>query len=215
MTTRVFIDTFRVSADPTVYDTERDNVRIHSWVDVGPKTCALVMVDVWATHPDDGWAAREDANVKNFLAPALVAARKAGFVIIHAPSDPNISYGLHPLVQKRVGEYMLTNGGATNTAEISNIFAAKTVRHVFYAGYATNKCFYDKPQGLIPVWKKQQAAGQPQIFLIMSDCTIAVEAAETLDEELLRRAYTINMAMLPGIGMCSNAQFLAAFPSEC
>ena len=50
------------------------------------KETALVLVDVWNLHYVDSWIARATEVAKTKIVPAMEAARKAGMMIIHAPS---------------------------------------------------------------------------------------------------------------------------------
>jgi nicotinamidase-related amidase len=47
---------------------------------------ALVLVDVWDTHVIASHAARSAQIAREFIAPAVVAAREAGIAVVHAPS---------------------------------------------------------------------------------------------------------------------------------
>jgi hypothetical protein len=50
-----------------------------------PARSALILIDVWATHPVADWDARAQANVREHLLPLLRCCRQAGLTIVHAP----------------------------------------------------------------------------------------------------------------------------------
>jgi hypothetical protein len=49
---------------------------------------ALVLVDVWDTHPVASHLARTDEITRTCIVPVVRAARQAGMTIVHAPSPP-------------------------------------------------------------------------------------------------------------------------------
>jgi nicotinamidase-related amidase len=57
------------------------------WEERIPLTqAALVLVDVWDTHVIASHAARTAQIARDFIAPVMAAARRAGMAVVHAPS---------------------------------------------------------------------------------------------------------------------------------
>lgn len=85
---------------------------------------ALVLIDVWNVHHIDSYVEREEEAIRQYLLPALAAARQAGVTVVHAPS-PRITprydvYGTRaeedepawppPAFRARSGEYEVFAG---------------------------------------------------------------------------------------------------------
>ena len=62
---------------------------------VQPSRAALILCDIWDKHWCDG-ASDRTAEIAKRTAPVVEAARKAGFLIIHAPSDTMKYYADSP-----------------------------------------------------------------------------------------------------------------------
>jgi nicotinamidase-related amidase len=54
-------------------------------VSIPARETALVLVDVWARHYVDSYLARAEEIVRTRIVPAVVAARRAGVSVVHAP----------------------------------------------------------------------------------------------------------------------------------
>ncbi len=51
------------------------------------REAALVLVDCWNAHYCQSWAARADELIETRIVPVVRAARKAGLIVIHAPTS--------------------------------------------------------------------------------------------------------------------------------
>ena len=56
---RLKVRDFQVANDPEEFDTEQDGHYVQKEIEVPISKLALILIDVWAEHPNDGWAERE------------------------------------------------------------------------------------------------------------------------------------------------------------
>jgi hypothetical protein len=105
-------------------------------------TTALVMVDVWnSTDP-----VLLD-NYEHRLLPLLAAARKLGFLVVHAPSEgPLLSN-----ITVEAGELLVTGTdgeeGSPSRCDVAMKNTTRNIKHILLTGYDTNMCMIDKPCG--------------------------------------------------------------------
>ncbi len=159
---------FQQSVKTEDYDTERDGFYEFRTLNLLTDEIALILIDVWAYHPNDGFMARQEENVRNRIVPLLQAARDLGIVVIHAPHGNPI----HPEVHPRDGEIVLNE---YDYITVFNNLRNRGIKTLIYAGYASNMCVLVRPIGII------QAKGQNFDVILVRDATIAVEAPESLD----------------------------------
>lgn len=187
--------------------TERDNRYVDGVVNFEPATSALLLIDVWAHHPNEGWMARADQNIREFLAPAVEAARNSGLTIIHAPTNQAV----HPVVGVKEGEYVIdSSNGVDDGIEVQELFQRLGVRTAFLAGYATNLCLTFKPAGGYYVWLREGARVR---MILLEDSTIAFEMPDTLEQELSRKVFTSLYKMFAG-GTATNESLFRALASD-
>ena len=77
---------YRVYTDPDTPCEEANFHFVEKGLPVPVEQSALVLVDVWAVHYIDSWLDRARAVTRESIVPALSAARKAGMLVVHAPS---------------------------------------------------------------------------------------------------------------------------------
>jgi nicotinamidase-related amidase len=83
---RLVLRTYQRQPEPGI-PAEEVNFHYEEWPVVIPvRQAALVLVDVWDTHHIDSHAARTAEITRTRIAPAVAAARRAGVVLVHAPS---------------------------------------------------------------------------------------------------------------------------------
>lgn len=161
---------FKQSVEPSRFDTERDSSFTFKVMHLPVRETAVVLIDVWASHPNDGWLERESQNVKDKVVPLLKAARSAGLLIIHAPHG----HSIHPLAKPHPGEVVL------NDYDADVVYAQlkrKGIKNLIYAGFASNWCVLGRPIGII------EASKRGFNIVLVRDASIAVETPESLDGE--------------------------------
>lgn len=192
------------AVNPDKFDTESDNRYVQRVFTVDPRKSALILIDVWASHPNDGWLARANRNIQEYLGPAVDAARRAGMTIIHAPTNQRIN----PRIGVLSGEFIIDSQNPIDDgAEVLTILRARGIKTVFYAGYATNACMVGKGASLMHVFFKA-----PDLqYVLLQDATIAFEMPDTLEHETTKKAFLIFAMMLGGsnVAMTTNDNFFA------
>jgi nicotinamidase-related amidase len=77
---------YRVYTDPGIPCVEQNFHHVERSLPVPMEQAALVLVDIWSTHYIDSWLARAADVTQTKIVPVLDAARRAGMLVIHAPS---------------------------------------------------------------------------------------------------------------------------------
>ena len=168
---------FQVANDPEKFDTELDGHYVQKEIEVPISKLALILIDVWAEHPNDGWAERERMNIETKLAPLVNAAREHGMLIVHSPHGRAI----HPLVSPLPNEVVVD--GPYERDELVQVLRKKGIQYLLYAGYATQMCVLHRPTGIIEMWKH----GWANRIILVRDATIAIEAPWSLEGELTHK----------------------------
>ena len=176
--TREFVDSVNEEAE----DTELDATYAYHCERLDLARTALVLIDVWQSHPNDGWMKRAQKNISERIIPLVQLARENGLRIIHAPHGRAIADG----VGTRTNELHLDKVGIATTESFDTWLQSQGITTLIYAGYASNWCVLHRPVGII----RMKLRGYR--VLIVRDCTIAIEMPETLQGEWANRV-TINM----------------------
>ena len=77
---------YRVYTDDDVPCREQNFDFVEQTLPLPAAQTALVLVDVWATHYIDSWLQRAADITKAHIVPMMAAARRAGVLVVHAPS---------------------------------------------------------------------------------------------------------------------------------
>jgi nicotinamidase-related amidase len=169
---------FYQSVDDKGFDTEEDGKYVEYEISVPISQIALILIDVWADHPNDGWRERERKNIQERLLPLVEAARKSGMLIVHSPHGRPIHPSVKPLPQEVVVD------GENEQSELLALLRKRQIKYLLYAGYATNMCVLTRPTGIIEMAR----AGYAGRIILVRDATIAVEPPEFLKSELAHKA---------------------------
>lgn len=180
-TIQLNVRTFRAAEDPEVYDTERDSTYKYQRFEVDLRRSALVLIDVWADHSNEGWIERARQHTTQKLLPLLKLARKNGMTVFHAPHRRAIATSMRPLE----GEINLDHARLATTESFHRFLHNMGINTLLYAGYASNWCVLNRPVGII----RMSQLGYS--IILIRDCTIAFETPETLDGEWANKV-TIN-----------------------
>ena len=163
--TRVIV----TATDNDTYDTEMGSYYEYQDEDINLDNTAIILVDTWAYHQNDGWSERLEDNLKNKIAPLLTLARKYGMTIIHAPTNHEISDIVAPIEGELV---------ESNPDKLTKYLERNNISTLIYAGYASNMCLLTKPAGIF----NMKYLGYD--IILLRDCTIAFELPYTLENEL-------------------------------
>ena len=202
----ISLNTRRISlaVDPVNFDAENDSIYNYGAESIDPAKAALVIIDPWASHPNDGWAARAVANMQSHLVPLIAACRAAGIRIVYAPTN----YPIHSSVAPQAGDTVIsTPGSNTDDVALDQALLSWGVDTVLYAGYASNMCVLDKPAGVRQLSRIR--AGRR--FIFVRDASIGFEIPETLAAQTLHQAAvfdfefmfgpTTTVAQFPGVSV--------------
>jgi nicotinamidase-related amidase len=174
---------FAPSLTQDTYDTESDSTYTYGQRLLDLNKTALIIVDPWVYHPNDGWLKRVQENMNAKLKPLLDLARYHNMTIVYAPNGQEIA----EIVKPSPGEYVVdSTNGLDDTAELNEYLKAHHITTLLYAGYASNWCILNRPTGII----KMSQLGYD--IILVRDCTIAFEMPETLDNEAANLV-TINL----------------------
>lgn len=175
--------TFAYASDPTTYDTERDSTYVYHSRPLDLRRTALVLIDVWAHNPNEGFQERSQAHMRRTIAPLLALARRHHMVIIHSHNREEVAPEAKPLP----GEFVVDPEDLTDdTLEIDRYLRARGITALLYAGYASNVCVLLRPTGMVAMKKLGYE------IVLIRDCTLANETPESLDGEWNQKAL-VNM----------------------
>ena len=174
---------FAPSLKEGIYDTEGDSTYIYRGQLLDLDKTALIIVDAWAYHPNDGWLKRARENMKSKLRPLLDLARYHNMTIVYAPNEGEIAEIAKPLQGEFLVDYM---NPIDDTTELDDYLKAHNITTLLYAGYASNWCVLNRPTGII----RMRQLGYD--IILVRDCTIAFEMPDTLDMETAN-SVTINL----------------------
>lgn len=163
---------FSHSVDETKYDTEMDSSYVYQKYPLNLQKTALVLMDVWETHANDGWMERSKKNIQDDIVPLLQLARMHRIPVIHISSGRKIANSVAPIK----GE-IIFDGDYLSAGRFDDFLKRNGIKTLIYAGYASNMCLISRPSGII----KMSLAGYD--IILMRDCTIAFETPETLAGE--------------------------------
>ena len=162
---------FQQAVDPENFDTEQDGQEIYLIEEIPLSRLALILMDVWDNHPNDGWTDRERENVHARLLPLVQAARRRGILIVHSPHGRSIHESVAPLPQEIVVD------GPNEQAELLQLLHSRGIEYLLYAGYASNMCVLTRPTGIIEMSRHGYR------IILVRDASIAVETPESLEAQ--------------------------------
>ena len=166
------------------YDTEMDSVYEIRHRPIDLKQTALILIDTWEDHPNDGYLARVKKHMKTKLKPLLALARQHGLRVIHSPHELPLVGGreISEMCHAVDGELVVDSGLLSNAGvELDAYLKAQGVTTLVYAGYAVNWCILIRPTGIL----KMKDFGYDVI--LVRDGTLAWETPESLEGEWAKK----------------------------
>jgi isochorismatase family protein len=177
--TRKFVQ----SAHESTYDTEADSSYTYRERRLDLKRTAVIVIDPWENHDNDGWLGRAKENMRSKLRPFLELIRHLNVPIVYAPHEQEIAR----VVEPREGDFVVNSQNQLDdTEELNAYLRARNIATLLYAGYATNKCLLTRPTGIV----RMKRLGYD--IILVRDCTIAFEMPETLHSEAAK-LITVNL----------------------
>jgi nicotinamidase-related amidase len=172
---------FVPSVEKDSVDSELDSVYEEMLHPLDLERTALVLIDPWEYHPNDGYLERVKTHMREKLLPLIEIARSAGMRIIYSPHKIPLIPGNREVAQECYpveGEYVFNAGLLSNpTIEFDEYLKTQGITTLVYAGYAVNACIIIRPTGII----RMKDLGYEVI--LVRDCTIAWETPESLEGE--------------------------------
>lgn len=165
--------TFAAAVEPDNHGSELDSRHVFADTRLNLKRTALLLIDVWETHPNDGWTARARPHIREKIVPLLATAREHGLLILHAAHEREIAGVAVP----QPGEVDLCAEGLASTDAFEKFLKEREITTLLYAGYASNWCIINRPIGIIPM------RGRGLNVILLRDCTLGFETPETLEGE--------------------------------
>ena len=172
---------FGAALDKENYDDELDSKHLLHERIIDLNKTALILIDVWADHPNDGWLERAKKHTVAKIAPLLQLARNNRMIIIHAPHGQEIAKAVKPLPDE-----IILDAAHSTTMEFDNFLKENGLETLIYAGYSSNWCVLHRPVGIINM--RQRGYN----IILLRDCTIGFETPETLNGEWANEV-TINI----------------------
>ncbi len=167
---------------------------------------ALVLIDTWDYHPNSFFEKRMKAHIKSELLPVVEKARSLGVQIVYLPHRRAIAKELSPeendvVIENHSDEEVPL--AEFDKRDLKKFLDEKGIKHLFYAGYASNYCVFGRPGGLVGMNKM----GFDTVLL--RDASIAVETEESVEGEWHHRGIVSIVESGYG-GSVSNDDFMAA-----
>lgn len=155
------------------YVTEEDGHHVTENKDIPIEKIAVLLIDVWQEHPNDGWLERAQVNIKEKIVPLVTSLREYDVTIIHAPHNEPIASAVTPIE----GEFILNPAVRYDKKELHAFLKKEGITTILYAGYATNMCILNRNVSMM----RMDELGYNTI--LVRDATIGIETAESLEGE--------------------------------
>jgi hypothetical protein len=159
-----------------------------------PGKTALVIIDAWEHHANEGLQRRMKNNMRNNLLPLLTLARRNKLLVIHASHEREIAKIVKPIP----GEFVIDSSGDKAADEMTAILDKNNINTLLYAGYVVNICVLDRKTGI-----KNMASRGYKIVLVR-DATIAFEDADTLAGEWIKKISVTSIELNYGFSSTLN-----------
>jgi hypothetical protein len=173
-----------LSRNQQEHDTEKDSRFRYVQHQLVPQQTALVLIDVWDTtdEPNDGFADRHDAYVRDRIVPLINFARSKGIKVIHSPHSYKISERIKVLDEDIVFDNIHL------PEQIQSLYFYRmlkklNIKTVLYAGNSTHKCLFLRPDGIYGMRKLIDD------MILVRDATIAFEYANTVEGEWTKNVF--------------------------
>ena len=163
--------TVTFAATKTAYEYEDSEKYTFNEQSYFAENVGLLIIDAWEATHNDGFDERLSANVRDYLAPFVDRMRDKGVQIFHMPYeswDRGNSLNVHP------EDIVLNDGLVAN--DFYSMLQERGIHTLMMAGYALNYCLLQRPIGMWPL----VFANQIESIVLVRDCTIAKETAETM-----------------------------------
>jgi len=155
------------------------------------ESTALVVIDPWADHPNQGWYRRAAANVPRLLRLIQLFRGHERPIFYDATGRP-----VHGSILEGAGphdhfiEWDPMGGG---TRVLDGMLKERQVRTIFWAGYSANLCLMTKPCG----FRQIMPTDWDRRHFLVRDATVAFESNDTLGSQALLDAACYEVEYYP------------------
>jgi nicotinamidase-related amidase len=163
--------TFKAALAQDKINTERDSSYDYHQRRLKISEIAIIIIDAWAQHPNDGWLKRAQVNMRTKLKPLLGLARQNNMTIVHSPHGHDIAEIVKPIE----GELIITGEEDAYRDVLTTYLKSRGINTLLYAGYSSNWCVINRQDGII----KMRELGYN--IILFRDCTIAFETPDSLN----------------------------------
>jgi hypothetical protein len=172
-------DVRAVEAVPSGYYSDPASYRIDDnfGLDLEFKKTALMLINIWDYHENDGWLKRIKYNTSKNILPLVQFARSKGMKIIHIPNGRK----LDPTVKLDKDEPELKS-----IDEIRKYISDNGISTIIYAGNLINTTDLFPP---IDVWGFTRDSSLPVVSRILEDCLIVFETKESLANQQFKKVF--------------------------
>lgn len=196
---------YYLSVDSEKYDTELSSHFFYVRKRIPVNKAALILVDVWKSHPNDGWLERSREITSTAIYDVLQAARENNMLIIHAPAGRAISDTVSPLENEIVLD---SSNWIPDDRELQFILLRHDINTLFYAGFATDRCVLARPYGI----ERMRSLGYQVILL--RDCTTGLEYHDTLEGMWVTQVAIHRIEEAPNSYSCTAEDLIEGFTKE-
>jgi hypothetical protein len=157
---------------------------------------ALVVIDPWAAHPNEGWLERARRNMPNLVRLIQLFRnhhRPIYYDSTGLPIHESILAGAGPF------DHFLEWDPAAGTTTLNALLVEGDIQNIFWGGYAANLCLMSKPRGI----RKIMSQHARRLHFLVRDATIAFESDETLEGERLLDAACYEVEYYPNGFSCT------------
>ena len=115
---------FHQSQDPKKIDSELDSFYTYQKRKIPLSRLALICIDAWAAHPNDGLQKRMNENILSKLKPLVEALKRHNVLIIHTPYGRKIHEALLPTT------YEIILDGPDSQKKLLQILKKKNIKYL-------------------------------------------------------------------------------------
>jgi nicotinamidase-related amidase len=192
----VVLRNYNPAGDPDVFDTEMDSTYRYETREYDPGYVALLLIDVWEHHSNDGFHLRMTDNRIHCVEPLVEKLRNKGALIVHACYNEHL-HGC--ALQVEQGDMVLES--SCDSYCFYDKMTALGITTVFVAGYASNLCVLSRPVGIDFLIQRPF-----EKVIFVRDCSIAFEMPETLEGEYCHMAITNMLEVKEKVSTTTNEE---------
>lgn len=187
---------------------EFDCVRSEVQIQFSLESTALIVIDPWADHPNEGLHRRGQPRLENLVRLIEVFRRNERPIFYDAtgmPIDPRVLQGVG-----RFDHFLEWDEAGQTGFRLQEQLIANRIQTLFWGGFHANLCVMDKPCGIRHILPRDRS----RLGFLVRDATAALESAYTLEGEHLLDAVCYELEYHPNGYTCTVDAIADAFPNK-